>query len=118
MQGGTLDRDRVFIQFDGNGARGNFSRAVVCGNHKLNVDFFKDEIFFELYDLARDPQEMNNLAFTAEAEVRELLPSLIEHMVQTEDRLSLSAEAYDTFLTGYAPFRERVESKISSIQRI
>lgn len=37
MRGGTLGRDHAFIQFDGNGARGNFQRAMVRGRHKLIV---------------------------------------------------------------------------------
>ena len=29
MRGEPLARDRIFLQFDGNGARGNFQRAVI-----------------------------------------------------------------------------------------
>ena len=104
-RGASVDRDRVFMQFDGNGARGNFQRAVVCGPHKLIVDFFKDEVYFELYDVVADPQERRNLAFAREGEVRDLSESLIEWMGETGDLVSLSAEAYDCFLEQYAGFQ-------------
>ena len=45
----------IFIQFDGNGARGNFQRCVIQDDDKLIVDMFKDELYLELYDLGRDP---------------------------------------------------------------
>lgn len=118
MQGSPLERECVFIQFDGNGALGNFSRTVVCGHHKLNVDLFKDEAFFEMYDLAKDPQEMNNRAFEDESRVRELLARLIDHMQRTGDHLELTPRAYDTFLTGYAPFRNTVRQKADMISRL
>jgi len=105
-KGADVDRDRIFMQFDGNGARGNFQRAVVCGPHKLIVDFFKDEVYFELYDVVADPQERYNLAFEREGKVRDLTESLIEWMGETGDLISLSAEAYDRFLKQYAGFRQ------------
>ena len=79
----------AFIQFDGNGARGNFQRAVVAGNYKLIVDIFKDEIFLELYDTVADPQETANLAVDPahDARLGELLGMLSAHMRATGDLL-------------------------------
>ena len=102
----SVGRDRVFMQFDGNGARGNFQRAVVCGPDKLIVDLFKDEVYFELYDVVADPQERRNLAFDRQADVRSLTASLIEWMAETGDLISLPPKAYDRFLDQYLPFRE------------
>jgi len=104
-RGAAVERDRVFLQFDGNGARGNFQRAVVCGSDKLVVDFFKDETYFELYDVVGDPQELRNLAFDRQGRVRELVSSLIEWMEETGDLLSLESAAYDRFLDQYTPYR-------------
>ena len=80
----------IFIQFDGNGARGNFQRAVVAGRHKLIVDIFKDEIFLELYDTVADPEETINLAVDPAQDRRlsELLDALGEHMRSTGDQLA------------------------------
>ena len=69
---------------------------------KLIVDGFKDEIFFELYDLNQDPLEANNLAFTAPQKVREYLQLLQNHMRATGDAISLTETNYDTFLIRYA----------------
>ena len=79
----------IFIQFDGNGARGNFQRAVVSGRHKLIVDLFKDEIFLELYDTVADPEETVNLAVDPvhDRRVTELLGALGGHMQSTGDLL-------------------------------
>jgi arylsulfatase A-like enzyme len=107
VRGGTLDRDTIFIQFDGNGARGNFQRCVVQGKNKLIVDMFKDELFIELYDLGQDPQELVNLAFEPSREriVSELLDTLRNHMRQTRDMLEIPANAYSEFIRNYLPFR-------------
>ena len=85
----------AFIQFDGNGARGNFQRAVVAGNHKLIVDIFKDEVFLELYDTVSDPEETTNLAVDPahEARVGELLVLLGAHMRATGDLLPVPKPA-------------------------
>lgn len=85
----------AFIQFDGNGARGNFQRAVVDGNHKLIVDIFKDEVFLELYDTVSDPEETTNLAVDPghEARVGELLAVLGAHMRVTGDLLPVPKPA-------------------------
>ena len=87
--GGDWQERAIFIQFDGNGARGNFQRAVVSGRHKLIVDLFKDEIFLELYDTVADPEETMNLAVDPvhDRRVTELLGALGGHMRSTGDLL-------------------------------
>ncbi|MBT97698.1 MAG: arylsulfatase [Dehalococcoidia bacterium] len=104
--GASIDRDHVFIQFDGNGARGNFQRSVIHGSHKLIVDLFKDEVYFELYDVLTDPQEKYNLAFTQQDRVRELSDLLREWMRDTGDLVSYVADDYDHFLDAYQTFQE------------
>ncbi|MFC1582319.1 sulfatase [Planctomycetota bacterium] len=118
INGGQLGRDRVFCQFDGNGALGNFSRTVVCGDYKLNADMFKGETFFELFDLKNDPQEMTNLAFGQPERVAELLPSLIGWMRETGDLQNLSGEDYKVFRKEYEAFRERAARKAQAFNRI
>ena len=107
MLGQGLEREQVFIQFDGNGARGNFQRAVLRGRRKLIVDIFKDEYFLELYDTIDDPSETTNLAFGNEHRglLEELIEILREHMGRTGDLLSLPADLGDRFLRDYTPFR-------------
>ncbi|WP_240941183.1 sulfatase-like hydrolase/transferase [Paenibacillus sp. HB172176] len=96
----------VFIQFDGNGARGNYQRCIVQGSDKLIVDWFKDEIFLELYDLSNDPMEQDNRIF--EESERELIARLLDdlsnHMKRTGDLLQLPPNLYDRFVEQYAPF--------------
>lgn len=107
MRGSGTPREDIFIQFDGNGARGNFQRAVVRGSHKLIVDLFKDECFLELYDVVGDPQESVNLAFNPAFEkvVEELVASLRAHMQGTQDLLDLPADLVARFLADYRPLR-------------
>ncbi len=85
----------LFIQYDGNGARGNFQRCIIKGQHKLIVDLFKDEHYLELYDVEADRMERCNLAFAEEnAElVLDLLAHLRRHMAETEDLLTLPEPA-------------------------
>ena len=84
-------REQVFIQFDGNGALGNYQRCCVDNQYKLIIDMFKDEIFVELYDRAADPLESQNLAFdstywpTAAAYIEKIRT----FMANTGDRLQL-----------------------------
>ncbi len=109
VRGGKLARERIFMQYDGNGARGNFQRCVVQGSHKLIVDMFKDELFLELYDLANDPQEMRNLAFEPEhrARVESLLSAVRGYMKDTGDLLApLPDDTYETFLKHYERFKK------------
>ncbi len=107
MSGDSAGRDAVFIQFDGNGARGNFQRAIIRGNHKLIVDMFKDEVFLELYDLVSDPEETANLAFDPEhrARLTTMLNMLSTHMTETGDLLSVSDDTVDRFIQDYSQFR-------------
>jgi arylsulfatase A-like enzyme len=104
--GAAIDRDHVFIQFDGNGARGNFQRSVIEGSHKLIVDLFKDEIFFELYNVIDDPQEKYNLAFKEQDRTRELSGLLTDWMSGSGDMIGYPADAYDRFLETYETFQE------------
>ena len=93
--GVPFDRDRVFIQFDGNGALGNFQRCVIEGDFKLIVDTFKDEVFFDLCDVVNDPQELTNLAFEAQERVRS----------RYADHLALEQADYERFLQAYGSLR-------------
>lgn len=108
VQGGQLKRERLFIQFDGNGARGNFQRCVIEGDDKLIVDWFKDELFLELYDMANDPQERVNLAFedVHRDKILSLLGQLKEHMRSTGDLLELPDTTYPLFIERYSPFQK------------
>jgi arylsulfatase A-like enzyme len=108
IEGGELDRERIFIQYDGNGSRGNFQRCVVEDYYKLIVDIFKDEIYIELYNTQSDSQEMFNLAFEKEYEglVRKLLKHLNIHMNKTGDLITLPSDIYEDFIKDYTPFRE------------
>lgn len=98
-----FDREAIFIQYDGNGARGNFQRAVVKGNYKLIVDMFKNETFLELYDVINDPQELKNLAFDRKNKelVLSLMAELKNHMVKANDLVTLEDNVYQRFLTNY-----------------
>ncbi|WP_189012425.1 sulfatase family protein [Paenibacillus marchantiophytorum] len=102
-----LERERIFIQFDGNGARSNFQRCVVEQRYKLIVDIFKDEIFIELYDIQADPEEMCNLAYQLGERIRILtmVGHLRAHMKVTGDLLELPEDLYERFLADYAPFQ-------------
>lgn len=106
VQGKQMERERLFIQFDGNGARGNFQRCVIDGNHKLIADIHKDELYLELYDTTVDPGELVNLAFDDDR--REIVVLLLEHlkkhMQSTGDLLKLPDDAYARFIDKYSPF--------------
>ena len=79
LEDGTDTGDRaVYIQYDGNASLGNYSRCVIDGNYKLIVDFFKDEIFLEVYDLDDEVTER-------------LIGILAEHMRKINDSLVLPA---------------------------
>ncbi|MDQ8183603.1 sulfatase-like hydrolase/transferase [Pelagicoccus sp. SDUM812005] len=95
-------KEPVFIQSDGNGALEKWSRCVVDGNLKLIVDGFKDEVFFELYDLEADPFESRNLAFEQHASLPRFLATLSAHMQRTGDLLSLNEADYQSFQRNYA----------------
>ncbi len=71
-------------------------------NWKLIVDTFKDETFFELYDVINDPIETTNLVFEKEKVVKELFFMINKFMKDTDDRLeTLNLRAYKKFLEGY-----------------
>jgi hypothetical protein len=110
VRGETLAREHLFIQFDGNGARGNFQRCILSGRYKLIVDMFKDETYLELYDVEQDGQEQCNLAFDAGYSdlVVRLLGRLRSHMTETGDLLELKEPetVYRRFLEDYVPFRK------------
>ncbi|HYF52381.1 MAG TPA: sulfatase-like hydrolase/transferase [Planctomycetota bacterium] len=103
---GLKPREGIYVQFDGNGARGNFQRCVIDGDSKLIVDMFKDETFLELYNVTADPEEMNNLAFDpAHGErIEAMLARLRAWMRDTGDLLQISENAYSRFVADYAPF--------------
>ena len=84
--------DVLFMQYDGNGSRSNFQRAVLKGNNKLILDIFKDEYFLELYDTVNDREETENLLFSSDlhdAEAYEMLASLKAFMEDTGDLISM-----------------------------
>jgi len=109
FNGKSLNKRDIFIQFDGNGARGNFQRSVIRGTRKLIVDMFKDELFIELYDIAGDPQEQRNLAIEQSyaEDIQFMLASLGQHMRETGDLLELPVDAYEQFIASYSAFIKR-----------
>lgn len=109
INGNKCSERDIFVQFDGNGARGNFQRTMIRGTSKLMVDIFKDELFLELYDIEADTQEQQNLAIEpphAET-VKSMLASLDKHMKETGDMLALPADAYEQFIESYGTFIKR-----------
>ncbi len=107
VKGRELERDDIYIQFDGNGARGNFQRCIVKGDYKLIADIFKDEIYLELYNVIEDSQELENLVFNSQYSVliEEMLASLRNHMEQTKDMLKIPENVYQLFIANYSQFR-------------
>jgi arylsulfatase A-like enzyme len=101
-QGLPIDREHIFIQYDGNGSRGNFQRCLVKQDHKLIVDLFQNEVFFELYDVQQDRQEKYNLAFERQAVARDMIDILQGIMLDTSDEIRFSMLDYDRFLTVYS----------------
>lgn len=99
----------VFIQYDGNGSRGNVQRCVIWKKHKYIVDVFKDEYYLELYDLENDRQERNNLLFEQDADkkagywqtARELDTWLRTHLQEIGDYLSLPPWNPEEFINNY-----------------
>lgn len=103
--GSKINRDHIFIQFDGNGARGNFQRCLIYQSQKLIVDLFKDETYFELYDVDNDPQEKYNLAFEKKDTVRDIAGTLSKIMTDTGDHIRIPQNAYQHFLQDYKPYQ-------------
>lgn len=105
----ALEKRPVFIQYDGNGCRGNVQRCVLWKKHKYIVDVFKDESYLELYDLEHDRQEMNNLLFEEDKEkqaaawalAREMDVLLRTHMEEIQDYLALPVWEPEEFLKNY-----------------
>lgn len=96
----------AFIQYDGNGSCSNFQRCIVKDGWKLIVDMFKDEAFFELYDLENDPQETENRMFSGDQDARalKLWEILGSYIRRTGDRLRLPALDPEAFRRAYAAF--------------
>ena len=94
----------IYIQYDGDGTRGNIQRCVVKDDYKLIVDMFKDEIYFELYNVTSDPQELKNLAFEEKDKTEELFSLIRKYMEDTNDLVRISENAYETFLENYSKF--------------
>ncbi len=98
----------AYLQYDGNGSRSNFQRCVVRGNYKMIVDLFKDETFYELYNVEADGQEKENLLFAADDRYDEtaveLMALLAAHMMRTGDLLSLPAFSPERFRQMYGAF--------------
>lgn len=94
---------QAFIQYDGNGSLSNFQRCVVRRNYKLIVDIFKDEVYYELYDLEQDGQETCNLMFRQEYDslAREMAADLAHHMIITGDHLDFPAFSPERFRKSY-----------------
>lgn len=104
-----INRD-VMMQFDGNGSRSNFQRGIISGAKKLIVDIFKDEIYFELYDIEADRQETQNLMFgeNGVAEAQVLLDKLAAHMAATHDQIKLPEIDLTQFVLNYRDLPSRV----------
>lgn len=90
----------IFLQYDGNSCLSAYQRCVVQDGYKLIMDVFQNEVFFELYHVASDPQEQKNLLFdgnhTKKAE--QLYQLLCDHMELTGDALRPSPTALMDFL--------------------
>lgn len=102
LDGGEINKP-VFIQFDGNGARSNFQRCIIDGKYKLIADIFKDEVYYELYDVCEDIQETKNLLFEAEIPqiAYAMLDQLMVHMERTRDLVTLPAADLNQFVKEY-----------------
>lgn len=110
IEGSKDEKERpVFIQYDGNGSRGNVQRCVIWKNHKYIVDVFKDEQYLELYNLEQDRQEKKNLLFEEDPEkrerfwemARELDACLRVHQQEMGDYLILSPWNPEEFMKHY-----------------
>lgn len=82
-----LEELPVYIQYDGNASRGNFQRCIIWKGYKLIVDIFKDETYFELYDVQHDCQETTNLLYQGDnLELAEEMCRLLHvHMKEMDD---------------------------------
>lgn len=105
-EAGAKERNFTYIQYDGNGSRSNFQRCMVWGRRKLIVDFFKDETFYELYDLETDRQETTNLMFDGRYDKTaiEMAERLALHMKETGDLLTMNPVDAAGFRRKYEDF--------------
>jgi choline-sulfatase len=103
LEGKVQQRPRVFLQYDGNAAYGSNQRCVVEGDYKLIIDTFEEEVYLELYDERKDPEETTNLVLDPayEARTKKLIAEIRTHMKATGDGLQLPAHLYENFLTHY-----------------
>lgn len=98
----------VFIQYDGNASRGNYQRCVVWNKHKLIVDLFKDEIFYELYDLEHDVLETRNLLLEedesgANANLAATMHGMLkQHLAELQDMVGAGELNLNEFLENYS----------------
>ncbi|MDP4285259.1 MAG: sulfatase-like hydrolase/transferase [Bacteroidota bacterium] len=111
LKGKVQDRKSIFIQYDGNGGYGNNQRCVVDGDYKLIIDTFKDEVFLELYNVIKDPEEKNNLVADPQYEsiAKNLIGEIKDHMLKTNDLLKLPGPVYENFLKHYLQKEEKSE---------
>lgn len=109
IDNGEEARRDVFIQFDGNGALSNFQRCIIAGDDKLIVDFFKDETYFELYDMRMDAMETRNLLFEegGVAKAQPLFDRLFAHMKRTGDALAPPHVDLEQFVLQYRELPSR-----------
>lgn len=106
---GNYQERPVYIQYDGNGSRGNFQRCVIWKHDKYIVDIFKDEYYLELYDLEHDRQEMKNLLFEEDTAkksryweaAREMDTLLRSHLQEIRDHLILPSQNLEKFTRDY-----------------
>lgn len=103
LEGTPMEGHPVFIQYDGNGSRGNYQRCIIWKNHKLIVDIFKDEVYFELYDLEHDRLETSNLLFEGRSGrlAEEMCQMLLGHMEKIQDPIRFLALDVEEFVNIY-----------------
>lgn len=95
-----LSAHPVFIQYDGNSCLSGYQRCIILGNQKLIMDIFQNEVFFELYDILRDPEETINLLYEeAVPKAAFMMYSMLTaHMEKTRDSLLLPENALEQFI--------------------
>lgn len=100
----SLKNKPVFAQFDGNGALGTYQRCIIKGQYKFMFDTIHNEIFFELYDLQNDPQEMKNIVISNEKLARELGQELCDHLKSLKDPIQFTWEYFNQWLIAQKDF--------------
>lgn len=80
----------IYIQYDGNASRGNFQRCIIWKGHKLIVDIFKDETYYELYNIETDCMETVNLLYEGKKLelAKEMCHMLLVHMEEMKDLIT------------------------------